>query len=121
MRRLVESRDDTLSEGNPSVHHRKPRLAVLDSHLVGIDGGEEHFDVEGKRGGGWAGKTAVDGGGGAGGDAHVLDADLLEVELGLLGLDGEDDNEDDGEDEEGEEGEEEEEAAATALERCRGR
>lgn len=43
--------------------------------------------------------------GGCGGigrvNAHVLDADLLEIKLRLLRLDGEDDDEDDGEDEEG--------------------
>ena len=31
-----------------------------------------------------------------GGYAHVLNADLLEIELGLFGFDGEDDDKDDG-------------------------
>lgn len=120
MGRLVEPRDHPFSEGDPSIHHRKPGLAVLNSHLVGIDGSEEHLDVEGEGGGSGGGGATGDGGGGVGGDAHVLHAHLLEIKLGLLGLNSEDDDEDDGEDEESEEGEEEEEAAATAFEGCRG-
>ncbi|PON83869.1 hypothetical protein TorRG33x02_203090, partial [Trema orientale] len=125
VRLLVEPGDRGFPQRNPSVHDGKPGLAVLDPHLVGVDRREEHPNVERERRGGRVrvqirvGRGGLGGGIGCG-DAHVLNPNLLEIELGLLGLDGEEDDEDHGEDEESEEGEEEEEAAAAAAERGRG-
>ena len=106
---LNKSRNRGSTEGDSSVHNSETGLAILDPDLVRVNSSENHSNVEGK------GSHRSSGSVGSG-NAHVLDADLLEIKLRLLGLEGEDDDEDDGEDEEGEEGEEEEEAAAAALE-----
>lgn len=105
VRRLVEGRHGGNPQRHPFIHDEEVGRRVLDPYLVRVYGGEEHGDVEGEIG--W-------------GHDQVLDADLLQIELGLLGLDGEEDDKDDGDEEEGEEGEEEEEAAAAALEGCGG-
>lgn len=114
---LEETREGGSAQRNSAVHDREPGFPVLDPHLVGVDGGEYHSDVEGQRSGGRVRVRVL----GGCGNAHVLDPHLLEIELGLLGLEGEDDDEYHREREQGQEGEEEEEAAAAALEGRRGR
>lgn len=98
---LVEPRDRSFSQRDPSVHHSETGLAVLDPDLVGVNSSEKHPDSERKRsrGGGGDG-SGVERGGIGSGDAHVLNPHLLEIKLGFLRLDGEDDDEDDGEDKE---------------------
>lgn len=110
MGRLVETGDDAPSQGNPTVHYGELGFPVLDPDLVVVDSREEHADSEGDGGGGGGGR-------GRGIDAQVLDADRLEVELGLLRFDGEYHYKNNSKDEEEEQREEEEEAAAATFER----
>lgn len=105
VRRLIEGGDGSDPKRDAPVHDEEVGGCVFDSDLVGVDGGEKHGYVEGEVGGG---------------HDQVLDAHLLEIELGLLGFHGQEDDQDDRDEEEGQEGQEEEEAAAAALER-RGR
>ncbi|CAL5434457.1 unnamed protein product [Camellia sinensis] len=106
MRRLIKARHHPSPKRNPPIHDSESGLRVLDSDLVIVDGGEE--EANGERDGG--------GSRGGGGDAEVLDADLLEIELGFFGFEGEEEDEEEGQDEEGKEGEEEEKTAATPFE-----
>lgn len=106
MRRLIKPRHLPSPKRNPPIHDSESGLRVLDSDLVIVDGGEE--EANGERDGG--------GSRGGGGDAEVLDADLLEIELGFFGFEGEEEDEEEGQDEESEEGEEEEKTAATPFE-----
>ena len=96
---LVESRDGSFAQRDPAVHDGEPGLPVPDSDLVGIVGGEKEANGEGERGGGAA--AGVHGGwigGRIGCDAHVLNANLLQIKLGLFRFDGEKDDEYDGDD-----------------------
>lgn len=127
---LIKPRDRGFPQWNPSVHDSKPGLAVLDPNLVRVHRREQHPNVERERccGGNRVRirvQVRVSGccglGGGIGcGDTHVLNSNLLEIELRLLWLEGEEDDKDDCQDEESEEGEEEEEATAAASKGSRG-